>query len=208
MSRVALERAIKKPGRILTWHAGVWSRSHKTSKREDYYTVIPPHLAPFVQSFGSDTTEADVLELFLEEMLIELAVLEAEAEEMAKDDPLIPTVAPGEGAVLFEIRGYYHGCLEFYVTQKVMPRTDPFRAEREAQWLLLSSPHARLPARVAASFDELLDRCEAVAFRHDLVLDLEQVRDGFRSMLRRRVGRAEGSERYGPDRDPFAAPLR
>ncbi len=186
MSRVALESALKKPGRILTWHAGAGCRSHKTSTREDYYTVIPPQLAGFVHGFGSDTTEADVLELFLEEMLIELAVLEAEMDELARDDPLIPSVPEGEGAILFEIRGYFLGCLEFYVTQKVKPRTDPFRAEREPRWLILASPHIRLPARCAAAFDELLDRCEAVAARHDLILDLEQVRDGFKTMLRRR----------------------
>lgn len=187
MSRVALESALKKPGRILTWHAGAGCRSHKSSTREDYYTVIPPHLAAFVHGFGSDTTEADVLELFLEEMLVELAILEAEMEQLARDDPLIPSVPDGEGAVLFEIRGYFAGCLEFYVTQKVKPRTDPFRVEAEPRWLILASPHVRLPARCAAAFDELLDRCEAVAFRHDLVLDLEQVRDGFRTMLRRRA---------------------
>lgn len=187
MTRVALERALKKPGRILTWHAGAGCRSHKSSMREDYYTVIPPHLASFVHGFGSDTTEADVLELFLEEMLIDLAVLEAEMEEQARDDPLIPSVGAGGGAVLFEVRGYFQGCMEFYVTQRVQPRTDPFRAEKEPRWLILASPQVRLPARCAAAFDELLDRCEAVSARHDLILDLEQVRDGFRTMLRRRA---------------------
>lgn len=188
MTRVALERALKKPGRILTWHAGAGCRSHKTSAREDYYTVIPPHLASFVHGFGSHTTEADVLELFLEEMLIDLAALEAEMEEMARDDPLIPRTPEGGGAVLFEVRGYFQGCLEFYVTQRVMARTDPFRPEKEPRWLILASPHIRRPARCAAAFDELLDRCEAVSGRHDLVLDMERVRDGFRTMLRRRPG--------------------
>lgn len=194
MTRVALERALKKPGRILTWHAGAGCRSHKSSTREDYYTVIPPHLAAFVHGFGSDTTEADVLELFLEEMLIDLAVLEAEMEELARDDPLIPKSPDGAGSILFEVRGYFQGCLEFYVTQRVQPRTDPFRAEKEPRWLILASPHIRLPARCAAAFDELLDRCEAVSARHDLVLDMERVRDGFRTMLRRRSGYRAGHQ--------------
>lgn len=198
MTRVALERALKKPGRILTWHAGAGCRSHKSSVREDYYTVIPPHLAAFVHGFGSDTTEADVLELFLEEMLIDLAVLEAEMEDLARDDPLIPSLPGGEGAILFEVRGYFQGCMEFYVTQRIAPRTDPFRAEKEPRWLILASPHVRLPARCAAAFDKLLDRCEAVSARHDLVLDLEQVRDGFRTMLRRRAGRRASHRPAGP----------
>ena len=40
----------------------------------------------------------------------------------------------------------------------------------------------------AVAFDLLLDKCEAVAGRHGLVLDLEEVRDGFRTMLRRQAG--------------------
>ncbi|NQW10709.1 MAG: hypothetical protein HQ481_12615 [Alphaproteobacteria bacterium] len=188
MSRVALESALKKPGRVLTWHAGGGCRSHKTSNREDYYTVLPKELAAFVHTFGSDTTEPEILEIFLEEMLIDLVRLEENIDALAADDPLIPTVKQGEEAILFEIRGYFQGCLEFYVTQKVMPPTDPFRPGPQPRWLVLASPHIRAPGRCAAAFDDLLDRCENVARRHDLILDMRTVRDGFRSMLRRRGG--------------------
>ena len=103
--------------------------------------------------------QADVLELFLEEMLIELAVLEAEMDELARDDPLIPSVPEGEGAILFEIRGYFPGGLEFYVTQKVKPRTDRFAPNAAP----LADPRQQQSARCAEAFDDLLDRCEAAA---------------------------------------------
>lgn len=186
MARVALERALKKPGRVLTWHAGAGCRSHRSSDREDYYTVLPPELAAFVHRFGSDTTEPEVLELFLDDMLYELAVEEAEFRELHADDPLVPAMPAS--AVLFEIRGYFHGCLEFYVTQHAPPPTDPFRRSPEPRWLILASPQVRSAERCAAAFDDLLDRCDDVARRHDLILDLETVRDGFRSMLRRKAG--------------------
>jgi hypothetical protein len=185
MSRVALERALKKPGRVLTWHAGSGCRSHRSSERADYYTVLPPELAGFVHRFGSDTTEPEVLELFLDDMLHELAAEEAEFRALHADDPLVPTMPAG--AVLFEIRGYFQGCLEFYVTQHAVPATDPFRRGPEPRWLILASPQVRSAEQCAAAFDDLLDRCDDVARLHDLILDLETVRDGFRSMLRRKT---------------------
>lgn len=187
MARVALERALKKPGRILTWHAGAGCRSHRTSNREDYFTVLPRELAGFVQCFDSTSTEGEVLEVFLDEMLIELADAEAAERTFLDDDPLVPPLPEG-GAVLFEIRGYFQGCLEFYVTQKAMPPTDPFRPGPQPRWLILASPNVRRADRCASAFDDLLDRCDSVARRHDLIFDLETVRDGFRSMLRRRTG--------------------
>lgn len=186
MARVALERALKKPGRVLTWHAGAGCRSHRSSAREDYYTVLPAELAGFLHRFGSDTTEPEVLELFLDDMLHELAADEAEWAALHADDPLVPVMPAG--TVLFEIRGYFQGCLEFYVTQQVAPPTDPFRRGPEPRWLILASPNVRSAERCAVAFDELLDRCDGVARVHDLVLDLETVRDGFRSMLRRKAG--------------------
>ena len=141
MARVALEQALKKPGRVLTWHAGAGCRSHRSSDREDYYTVLPPELAGFVHRFGSDTTEPEVLELFLDDMLVDLAIEEAEFRALHADDPLVPAMPAG--AVLFEIRGYFQGCLEFYVTQHAAPPTDPFRRSPEPRWLILASPNVR-----------------------------------------------------------------
>lgn len=186
MARVALERALKKPGRVLTWHAGTACRSHRGAEREDYYTVLPPELAAFVHRFDSDCTEPEVLELFLDDMLHELAVEEAEFSALHADDPLVPVLP--DGAVVFEIRGYFEGCMEFYVTQHAAPPTDPFRRSPEPRWLILASPNVRSAERCAAAFDDLLDRCEGVARRHEMVLDLETVRDGFRTMLRRGSG--------------------
>lgn len=184
MARVALERALKKPGRVLTWHAGAGCRSHRTSDREEYYTVLPPELAGFVHRFGSDITEPEVLEMFLDEMLYELAAEEAEFRQRHADDPLV--VAMPDGVVLFQIRGYFQGCLEFYVTQHAAPPIDPFRPGPEPRWLILACPNVRSADRCATAFDDLLDRCDDVARRHDLVLDLETARDGFRSLLRRK----------------------
>ncbi|MEQ8397264.1 hypothetical protein [Thalassobaculum sp.] len=199
MARVALERALKKPGRVLTWHLGAGCRSYRSSDREDYFTVLPPELAGFVQRFGSDATEPEVLELFLDDMLHDLAVEEAEHRALHGDDPLVPAM-PSD-AVLFEIRGYFQGCLEFYVTQWAAPPRDPFRRGPEPRWLILASPNVRSVGRCAAAFDDLLDRCDSVARCHDLVLDLETVRDGFRTMLRRKTG-------YMPSLVPAAAALR
>lgn len=193
MSRVALEHALKKPGRVLTWHAGGGCRSHKTSNRLDYYTALPKELAAFVHTFGSDATEPEVLEIFLEEMLIDLARLEADITARTADDPFVPKADKDAGAVLFEIRGYFQGCLEFYVTQKVLPATDPFRPGPEPRWLVLASPHVRSSEHCAAAFDGLLDRCENVARRFNLALDVQTARDGFRSMLRRRGDYASSS---------------
>lgn len=209
MARITPEHYLKKPGRILTWHAGAHCRSHKTSQREDYFTVLPKELAPFLHMIGSDTTEGEVLEFFMSEMLYELARLEAEAEEMYRGDPLIPKMPPG--AVLFEIRGFFHRHLEFSVTQHVMPVTDPFRKAPEPNWLMLANQNVRNPERCGTAFDELLDRCDRVARAHDLVLDLTMARHGFRTMLRRKL--ADGAvsptplsllpaDRFG---DPFYA---
>lgn len=189
MARVALERALKKPGRVLTWHAGAGcrSRSHRRDDREDYFTVLPPHLAEFVHRIGSDTTEPQVLEQFLDDMLHDMADEEAEFQALHADDPLVP-VMPAD-AVLFEIRGYFNGCLEFYVTQWTTPAPlNPFRRSPEPRWLILASPNVRSAERCAVAFDDLLDRCDSVARCHDLILDLETVRDGFRTMLRRKAG--------------------
>jgi hypothetical protein len=184
MARVPLERALKKPGRVLTWHAGGGCRAHRTSARDDYYTVLPPELADFVHRFGSDATETEILGLFLDDMLHELAVEEAEFRVLHADDPLVPVMPAG--AVLFEIRGYFQGFLEFYVSQRIAPPTDPFRRGPEPRWLVLASPNVRSAERCAGAFDDLLDRCADIARIHDLILDLETVRDGFRSMLRRK----------------------
>ena len=190
MARITPDHYLKKPGRILTWHAGAHCRSHKTSQREDYFTVLPKELAPFLHMIGSDTTEGEVLEFFLSEMLHELARLEVEAEELYRGDPLIPKMPAG--AVLFEIRGFFHHHLEFSVTQHAMPATDPFRKAPEPRWLMLANQNVRDPERCGAAFDELLDRCDRVARSHDLVLDMTMARHGFRTMLRRKLADSAG----------------
>ena len=147
--------------------------------------MLPKELAPFLHMIGSDTTEGDVLEFFLGEMLYELARLEAEAEELYRGDPLIPKMPAG--AVLFEIRGFFDRYLEFSVTQHTMPMTDPFRKPPEPNWLMLANQNVRDPERCGTAFEELLERCDRVARAHDLMLDLTMVRHGFRTMLRRKL---------------------
>jgi len=202
MARVALERALQKPGRVLTWHAGAHCRSHKTSGREDYFTVIPKEIASFLHMIGSDTTEGEVLEVFLEEMLIDLARHEAEYEAAHAGDPLIPRMPPG--VVLFEIRGYFERHLEFYVTQPWVPPTDPFAKGPEPRWLILANRNVADIKRCGAAFDDLLERCDRVARGHDLLLDLETVRHGFRTMLRRRSGPGDRADYCSFDRVDWA----
>lgn len=93
--------------------------------RYDYYTVLTPDLASFLRLMDSDTMEPDVLELFLDEMLIDLLYAEYEAKLNGNVD-----WQELENAVLFEIRGYFQGCLEFYVKQRLPPPTEPFRKRR------------------------------------------------------------------------------
>lgn len=185
MPTVSPEQYLKKPGRVLTWHAGAHCRSHKSSMREDYFTVLPKELAGFLHLIDSDTTEGDVLEMFLEEMLLELFRLETEYEELHRGDPMVPPMP--SGVVLFEIRGYFRRHLEFAVTQHALPPSDPFRRGPEPRWLLLANQNVRDPHRCGRVFDDFLNRCARVASAHSLQLDLTLVRDGFRTMLRRRA---------------------
>lgn len=147
--------------------------------------MLPKELAGFIHMIGSDTTEGEVLEIFLEEMLDELLRVEAELDELHRGDPLVPLMPPG--VVLFEIRGFFRRHLEFSVTQHAMPPTDPFRAVPQQRWLVLANQNVRDPKRCGDAFDDLLDRCARIARTRNLVLDLRAVRDGFRTMLRRRM---------------------
>ena len=185
MSRLALDEALKKPGRIMTWHAGWRNRSHKTSRREDYVTVLPREMAPFLNAIDSSTTVFEFLEQFLDEMLVDLLY----------DADMRPLDSVPE--VLLELRGYFDTCMEFYVREVVPPappmlleehlRGHAVRRPRGPRWLILANLNVRSAARCGEIFDQLLDAGEAVSQRHNLRLDLEMARDRFRSMLRRRM---------------------
>ncbi|UUX50173.1 hypothetical protein NUH88_00425 [Nisaea acidiphila] len=192
MGRIALEDALKKPGRVITWHAGERSRSHKTSTREDYITVVPKELAGMLPAIGSTTTLYEFLELFVEELLYER--LEA---ERANPDAISLDAAP-----ILELRGYFERWMEFYVREVIPPLPDPGGAggaagfvdaiqRSQPRWLILANQNARSEAKCLKGFETLIDVAETVAGRFDLRLDLEMARNGFRSMLRRRA-EAEG----------------
>jgi len=206
VSRIALEEALKKPGRVITWHAGEHNRSHKTSNREDYITVVPKELAGMLHAIGSTTTLYEFLELFIEELLYERLHCEREAGAQSMDSTPI-----------LELRGYYERWMEFYVREVIPPLPDPagqggapafVDAVRSSQprWLILANQNARSEAVCMRGFETLLDVAETVALRFSLRLDLELARNGFRSMLRHRAA-AEGRS---PDwalldlRDPFS----
>ena len=188
MRRIALEDALKKPGRVITWHAGERNRSHKTSNREDYITVVPKELAGMLHAIGSTTTLYEFLELFIEELLYErLEAERANPQTTAQDAPPI-----------LELRGYFERWMEFYVREVIPPLPDPsgpggavgfFDAMQRSQprWLILANQNARSEARCLEGFETLLDVAETVATRFDLRLDLEMARNGFRSMLRHRA---------------------
>lgn len=192
MRRIALEDALKKPGRVITWHAGEQNRSHKTSTREDYITVVPKELAGMLHAIGSTTTLYEFLELFIEELLYERLEADREAPETAAQD------APP----ILELRGYFERWMEFYVREVIPPLPDPSGPggaagfvdalqRTQPRWLILANQNARSEPRCMEGFEALLDVAETVAKRFDLRLDLEMARNGFRSMLRRRA-EAEG----------------
>lgn len=180
MSRIALEEALKKPGRVTTWHAGARNRSHRSSAREDYITVLPRELAGMLQSVGSTTTLYEFLEIFVEDLLHE----QLEAGE-------------AEAPVLLELRGYFDRWMEFYVREVIPPLPDPggpggalaFVAalkRRQPRWLVIANQNAHSEALCYESFDRLLVVAGRVSERYCLKLDLQMARNGFRSMLRRR----------------------
>ena len=184
MSRLALEDALKKPGRIITWHAGANSRSHKSSTRDDYITVLPRELVKLTHQVGSTTDVFEFLELFLDEMLY---------------DSLYGENAPppsAEAPVLLTMRGYFARFMEFYVREAKRPGqpAGPFgvsmldsRKRRDPRWLILANQNVRKPGQCYEAFERLLDVAERVANRHNLVMDLQEARNGFRTMLRRRA---------------------
>ena len=192
MGRIALEDALKKPGRVITWHAGGHNRSHKSSHREDYITVVPKELAGMLHAIGSTTTLYEFLEVFIEDLLYERFAapdndgLDCEGMTDAGSEPVL------------ELRGYFDRWMEFYVREVIPPLPDPsgpggasgFVAAMKRQqprWLILANQNARDEARCMEGFETLLDVAETVSKRFDLRLDLEMARNGFRSMLRRRA---------------------
>jgi hypothetical protein len=188
MSRLALEEALKKPGRIMTWHAGANSRSHKSSRRQDYITVLPRELVKLTHLVGSTTDVFEFLELFLDELLYEQ--LHGEDAVDAKD----------ASPVLLTMRGYFAKFLEFYVKEATVPGQGlsgigtswlDAKKRKDPRWLILANQNVRRLGDCYESFERLLDVAERVANRHNLVMDLEEARDGFRTMLRRRA-EAEG----------------
>jgi uncharacterized protein YcaQ len=61
------------------------------------------------------------------------------------------------------------------------------RKRRDPRWLILANQNVRKPGQCHEAFERLLDVAERVANRHNLVMDLEEARNGFRTMLRRRA---------------------
>ncbi|MEP3112995.1 hypothetical protein [Nisaea sp.] len=192
MGRIALEDALKKPGRVITWHAGEHNRSHKSSQREDYITVVPKELAGMLHAIGSTTTLYEFLEVFIEDLLYErFAAFNSDRVEC-------PGPSDAGAEPVLELRGYFDRWMEFYVREVIPPLPDPsgpagatgfVEAMRRQQprWLILANQNARDEARCMEGFETLLDVAETVSKRFDLRLDLEMARNGFRSMLRRRA---------------------
>ena len=184
MSRLALEEALKKPGRIMTWHAGANSRSHKSSRRQDYITVLPRELVKLTHLVGSTTDVFEFLELFLDELLYQQLHGE-DAVEASKASP-----------VLLTMQGYFAKHLEFYV-KEANPKGQGLngvgtswldaKKRKDPRWLILANQNVRRLGDCYEAFERLLDVAERVAKRHNLVMDLEQARNGFRTMLRRRA---------------------
>ena len=187
MSRIALQEALKKPGRVMTWHAGGRSRSHKTSNRDEYISVLPRELAPLLFDAGSTTTVAEFLELFLDELLYQRICDEA------------PDVLNGESPndlalILLEIRGFFDRWMEFYVREVTPVRRVTYAESFErkpAQWVILANMNARTETRCFEDFEMLLEAAEKVAASYDLKFDMHSARNGFRSVLRRRMEAAE-----------------
>lgn len=184
MSRLALEEALKKPGRIMTWHAGANSRSHKSSRRQDYITVLPRELVKLTHLVGSTTDVFEFLELFLDELLY---------EQLHGEDALDENTA---SPILLTMQGYFVRFLEFYV-KEAKPVGGGLSASgtswldakkrHDPRWLILANQNVRRLGDCYESFERLLDVAERVARRHNLVMDLEHARNGFRTMLRRRA---------------------
>ncbi len=94
------------------------------------------------------------------------------------------------------MQGYFVRFLEFYV-KETPPAGGGFsgvgtswldaRKRRDPRWLILANQNVRRLADCYHSFERLLDVAERVARRHNLVMDLEHARNGFRTMLRRRA---------------------
>lgn len=186
-----VDEALKEPGRIITWHAGWRTRAHKSSRRDDYLTIVPKEMAGFLQGIGSGTTLYEFLEHFLDEMLFDLLY----------DDDLRPL--PDVPEVLMELRGFFDKGMRFYVREVLPPGplglapisfADYLRRKkagpgpgRAPRWVVLRNQHVYTEGHCMEAFEALLDAAETVATRHALRLDLEQARNGFRSMLRRRA---------------------
>lgn len=187
MSRDALKRALKKPGRVMTWHAGQRNRSHKSSEREDYVTVIPKEMASLLQQVGSTTDVFEFLEIFLDELLQDQAYGTL-SENKPDEDP---------EPIILELRGYFERWMEFYVREVAPPPPGPAGSvgmswtdaleRKQPRWLILANMNARSISACGSGFERLLDVSDLVARRYNLMLDIELARDGFRSLLRRRA---------------------
>ena len=168
----------------MTWHAGANSRSHKSSRRQDYITVIPRELVKLTHLVGSTTDVFEFLELFLDELLYE----QLHGEDAADATDTSP--------VLLTMQGYFAKFLEFYVKEANGPGLGlngvgtswlDAKKRKDPRWLILANQNVRRLGDCYESFERLLDVAERVAKNHNLVMDLEQARNGFRTMLRRRA---------------------
>jgi len=154
MSRLALEEALKKPGRIMTWHAGANSRSHKSSRRQDYITVLPRELVKLTHLVGSTTDVFEFLELFLDELLYE----QLHGEDAIDERNASP--------ILLTMQGYFVRFLEFYVKES-KPVAGDFSASgtswldtknrQDPRWLILANQNVRRLGDCYESFEQLLE---------------------------------------------------
>ena len=58
---------------VVTWHAGVRQRDPRQVDTDDFFTVLPPRLAPFLRRVRFHGSAAECLEAFLRDLLEDVA---------------------------------------------------------------------------------------------------------------------------------------
>lgn len=150
---------------VVTWHAGVRQRDPREVDTDDFFTVLPPRLAPFLRRVRFHGSAAECLEALLRDLLEDVAA------------------ADGLGSDFLQLRGIYNRYLELYVSQM----TPAGAYSPRERWIVFANFHADRPPRYRRTIRHMLDVAAGVAADFGMAFDGGLRQAGHPSRLRKHI---------------------